>query len=557
MRGLSYAVMPLGSASHGYRGDMSESGRLVLVLGASGYVGGRLVPRLLEAGYRVRCLARSPQKLQGLPWADRVEIVHGDLLERGSIQPAFDDVDVVFHLVHSMGAHGDFAFADRRIARHVSRGAELAGVRRIVYLGGLGDITNETSEHLRSRAEVGEVLYESSVPTTILRAAIIVGSGSASFEMLRYLVERLPVMITPRWVSTRTQPIAIRDVLRYLVGVAEDDRPQWHVYDIGGPEVMTYLDMMTAYARVAGLRPRFIVKVPVLTPTLSSGWVNLFTPVPFGLAKPLIQSLASEVVVRADGEDIREVVPGDPLHYEESVRLALQRIKDQEVETSWRDADLAGHSPADPYPGDPDWTGGTLLSDIRERDVDASPEQVFAAVSRIGGDNGWPSYVWAWKLRGLLDRLIGGVGLRRGRRDPERLRVGDALDLWRVEELRQGAEHGDPWVIRLRMESKVPGKAWLEFKIIERGGEAASHVTQRALYSPRGVWGRLYWWVLLPIHPFVFTSQIAVIAKDAEEQARKGQQAEVTSSGELKAPPSGPDEGRLERDDPQPARTGG
>lgn len=534
---------------------MSETGRLVLVLGASGYVGGRLVPRLLEAGYRVRCLARSPQKLQALPWADRVEIVTGDLLQRESIQPAFADVDVVYHLVHSMGSQKDFAFADRKIARHVSRAAELAGVRQIVYLGGLGEITNETSEHLRSRAEVGDILFDSSVPTTILRAAIIVGSGSASFEMLRYLVERLPFMITPRWVSTRTQPIAIRDVLRYLAGVIDVERPGWHVYDIGGPEVMTYLDMMTTYARVAGLRPRLVLKVPVLTPTLSSGWVNLFTPVPYGLAKPLIKSLATEVVVRAGGEDIRKAVPGELLAYEESVRLALQRIKDHEVETSWRDADLAGHRPADPYSGDPDWTGGTLLTDIRERDVEASPEQVFAAVSRIGGDNGWPSYMWAWKLRGLLDRLIGGVGLRRGRRDPERLRVGDALDLWRVEELRQGGEQGEPWVIRLRMESKVPGKAWLEFSIIERGGEAASHVTQRALYSPRGVWGRLYWWVLLPIHPFVFTSQIAAIAKDAEEQARKGQQAEVTSSGELKVPPADPDAGRPGRDDPQPART--
>ncbi len=534
---------------------MSANGRRVLVLGSSGYVGGRLVPRLLAAGYQVRCLARSPQKLQGLPWASQVEIAQGDLLDRESIQPAFEGVHAVFHLVHSMGSQADFAFADRKIARHVSRASELAGVRRIVYLGGLGEITNETSEHLRSRAEVGDILYDSSVPTTILRAAIIVGSGSASFEMLRYLVERLPVMITPRWVSTRTQPVAVRDVLRYLVGVLEDDRPRWHVYDIGGPEVMTYLDMMQIYARVAGLRPRLIVKVPVLTPNLSAGWVNLFTPVPFGLAKPLIKSLATEVVVRPDGEDIREVVPGDPLPYEEAVRLALQRVHDHEVETSWRDADLAGHSPADPYPGDPEWTGGTLLTDVREREVAAEPRHVFAAVSRIGGDNGWPSYVWAWKLRGLLDRLIGGVGLSRGRRDPERLRVGDALDLWRVEEMREGRGDGDPWVLRLTMESKVPGRAWLEFRITERPG--GSTVTQRALFAPRGVWGRLYWWVLLPIHPFVFTSQVAAIAKDAEDLARRGSEAQLTSSGELKVPPADPAAEPAAPPGPQPARRAG
>jgi uncharacterized protein YbjT (DUF2867 family) len=534
---------------------MSEPGRLVLVLGASGYVGGRLVPRLLDAGYRVRCLARSPRKLSGLPWCERVEVVRGDLLDRDSIVPAFEGVHGVYHLVHSMGSQADFAYADRRIARHVSRAAELAGVRRIVYLGGLGEVDERTSEHLRSRAEVGDILHDSSVPTTILRAAIIVGSGSAAFEMLRHLVERLPVMVTPRWVSTRTQPIAIRDVLRYLVGVLEAGDDDWHVYDVGGPEVLTYLDMMQIYARVAGLPRRLVVKVPLLTPKLSSQWVNLFTPVPYGLARPLVESLANEVVVRP-GADIREVVPGEPLAYEEAVRLALARIRDHEVETSWRDADLAGRTPADPYPGDPGWTGGTLLKDVRTCEVAAGPEQVFAAVSRVGGERGWPSFGWAWRLRGELDRLVGGVGLRRGRRDPERLRVGDALDFWRVEEVRQGSG-GAPWVLRLRAEMRLPGRAWLEFRIDPRGDGRGATITQRALFSPRGVLGRAYWWVLLPIHSFVFTSMIAAIGRDAKRLAAEGRGAVVTSSGELRLPPAARAAAGGEPGAPPPARRAG
>ncbi len=512
---------------------MAVDRRLILVLGASGYVGGRLVPRLLEAGYRVRCVARTPQKLLALPWGAHVEIAQADLLERDSVLPAFEGVHAVYHLVHSMGAESDFAYADRRIARNVSRGAELAAVGRIVYLGGLGEITATTSEHLRSRAEVGDILYDSSVPTTILRAAIIVGSGSASFEMLRHLVERLPVMVTPRWVNTRTQPIAIGDVLRYLIGVVEHDDGAWHVYDIGGPEVMTYRAMMDTYARVRGLPKRLIVTVPLLTPRLSSHWVNLISPVPYGLARPLVDSLTSEVIVRRDGEDILSVVGGQPLPYAEALRLALRQVQDRGVETSWRDADLAGRTPADPFPGDPEWTGGTLLKDVRERVVDAAPEDVFAAVTRIGGENDWPSYGWVWRIRGRLDRLIGGVGLRRGRRDPERLRVGDALDFWRVEELTHGAA-GKEWVLRLRAEMKLPGRAWLEFRIREHDGGSA--ITQRALFAPKGLTGRLYWWVLLPIHPPIFTSQISAIARQAEVAGSRGRGA---LHGGLAAPTPG------------------
>lgn len=514
--------------------------RTVLVLGASGYIGGRLVPELLRAGHRVRCLVRSPNKLSEWPWVGDVEVVKGDLLDRESIMPAFEGVDVVVHLVHSLGQERDFAGADRKIARQVARAAELNGVQRIVYLGGLGEVNDKTSSHLRSRAEVGDILMDSSVPTTVLRAAVIVGSGSASFEMLRHLVEKLPVMVTPRWVHTRTQPIAVRDVLRYLVGVLADQSRAWHVFDIGGPQVLTYMEMMRIYARVAGLPRRLVVPVPVLSPRLSSHWVNLVTPVPFGLAQPLVESLSSEVVVRPDGERIADLVPGPTLPYEQAVRLALRRISDHEVTTSWRDADLRGQSPAEPYPGDPEWTGGTLLKDVRERHVAAGPGYVFDAVSRIGGQNGWPSFMWAWQIRGRLDRLMGGVGLRRGRRDPDRLRVGDAVDLWRVEDVRKGEGDG-LWLVRLRAEMRVPGRAWLEFRITAEADGRGSCLTQRALFAPRGLAGRVYWWVLVPIHPFIFNSMITELGRMAERAAALGHEPDLslTSTDGHSAPPAG------------------
>jgi uncharacterized protein YbjT (DUF2867 family) len=501
--------------------------RLVLVLGASGYVGGRLVPRLLRAGFRVRCLARTPSKLEGADWADQVEIVEGDLLEPATLPAAFEGVHAAFHLVHMMGAKADFERADREAAGNVARAAADAGVERIVYLGGLGEIDEATSPHLRSRAEVGEILLASPVPTTVLRAAVIIGSGSASFEMLRHLVEKLPVMVTPRWVDTRVQPIAIRDVLRYLVGVLDERDGANHVYDIGGPDVLTYLDMMQVYARVAGLPKRLIVKVPVLTPKLSSHWVNFVTPVPFGVAQPLVLSLSVEVVARPDGEDIRDVVPGEALSYEEALSLAIARVRDREVETSWRDAETAGRSPAEPYPGDPDWTGGTLYSDDRTATAHATAHDVFAAVSRIGGARGWPTHMWAWRLRGRLDQLVGGVGLRRGRRDPETLRVGDALDFWRVEDLREPDRTGDgSGLLRLHAEMRLPGRAWLEWRIhgaTDTPGQV--ELVQRALFAPRGLFGRLYWWALTPFHGPIFKSMVVALARTAEETAGRDSRA--------------------------------
>jgi uncharacterized protein YbjT (DUF2867 family) len=546
------------------RTSIEEDAARVLVLGATGYVGGRLVPRLLEAGYQVRCLARTPGKLAGLAWADDVEIVRGDLLEAATLTPAFDAVDIVVHLVHSMGSADQFAEADRRIARNVIRSAERGGARRIVYLGGLGEIDEHTSPHLRSRAEVAQILADGPVPATVLRAAVIIGSGSASFEMLRHLVEKLPVMITPRWVDTRVQPIAIRDVLRYCVGVlGGPEDPDDHDYDIGGPDVLTYLEMMQAYARQAGLPKRLVVKVPVLTPGLSSHWVNLMTPVPFGIARPLVSSLTNEVVVRPSSEDVTAVVPGSCIPYEQALRLALRRIRDADVETSWRDAGLAGRSPAEPYPGDPEWTGGTLLRDCQELDVDAPPLAVFRSVTGIGGARGWPTHMWAWRIRGHLDRLIGGVGLRRGRRDPQDLRVGDALDFWRVEDVRAPTDQpavggeGGAGILRLRAEMRLPGRAWLEWRMAH-GAKGGTHVTQRALFAPKGLFGRAYWYAMLPFHTFIFRSMLESLAADAVEQQRDRTGGALTSSGAPTGQPAGHGAGAsAPGPSPPPARRAG
>jgi uncharacterized protein YbjT (DUF2867 family) len=525
-------------------GDRSAGGPapLVCVLGATGYVGGRLVPRLLDAGFAVRCLVRSPGKLEQHPWAADVEVVQGSVTERADVDRALVGVDGVYHLVHQMGSATDFAAADRQAALNVAFAAASAGVRRIVYLGGLGEVEEDgsrhlTSRHLASRGEVADILAGGPVPVTVLRAAVIIGSGSASFEMLRHLTEKLPVMTCPRWVDTRVQPIAIRDVLRYLIAAMDLIDPADHDVDIGGPDVLTYREMMIRYARVAGLARRIVVTVPVLTPSLSSHWVNLVTPVPFGLARPLIESLTVDVVVRDGHEQGADLDPGPCLSYEEAVGLALERVADSEVETSWREADLVGRSPAEPYPGDPAWAGGVLYRDVRQARAAATPAAVFAAVSAIGGDRGWPTHRWAWVLRGWLDLLVGGVGLRRGRRDPHSLREGDAVDFWRVEQVVADQ------LVRLRAEMRVPGQAWLEFRI-EPDGDAAL-LTQRALFSPRGILGRLYWWVLAPLHGPIFTSMVQALA--AEAVAAEAVAAEtrrdppLTSSGAPTGPPAGPD----------------
>ncbi|MEU5591888.1 SDR family oxidoreductase [Streptomyces sp. NPDC020298] len=492
-------------------GDEAGAGPRCLVTGATGYIGGRLVPELLAAGYQVRCLARSPGKLRDHPWAGDVEVVRGDVTDAASVAAAMRDVDVAYYLVHALGTGRGFERTDSRAAAVFGEAARAAGVRRVVYLGGLtpaGVPEHALSPHLRSRAEVGRILLDSGVPTTVLRAAMIIGSGSASFEMLRYLTERLPVMVTPSWVRTRIQPVAVRDVLRALVGSAGMPHDVSRAFDLGGPDVLTYRDMMTRYAAVAGLPRRVIIPVPVLTPGLSSHWVGLVTPVPASLARPLTESLRHEVVCRE--QDITRYVPapaGHPVGFDEAVRLALRRVREAGVSTRWSSASVPG-APSDPLPTDPDWAGGSLYADQREARVDAPVDALWRVIEGVGGENGWYSFPLAWALRGWLDRLVGGVGLRRGRRDAQRLRAGDSLDFWRVEEIEPGR------LLRLRAEMRLPGLAWLEM-YAEPDGTGRSRYRQRALFHPRGLLGHAYWWSVSPFHALVFGGMARNIARVA------------------------------------------
>ena len=485
---------------------------LILVTGATGYIGGRLVGELLDAGYRVRCLARTPAKLESAVWRDEVEVIQGDI--EGDLTEAVSGTSAVYYLVHSIGEGSDWTAREAAAAANVRDAAAAAGVKRIVYLGGLGagdDAEEELSPHLRSRHRVGQELAAGPVPVTELRAAVIIGSGSASFEMLRYLVEVLPVMVTPKWVDTRCQPIAVRDVLRYLVEVLSVDAASGRVLEIGGPDVLTYREMMAVYAEEAGLRPRVVIPVPVLTPRLSSLWVGLVTPLPLALARPLVSSLVNEVVVRDDS--ILERCPGPRIDYRQSVQLALERVEARNVTTSWSGAGIA--SVAAPLPTDPGWSGGSVLRDVRERIVQASPEEVHRTVCGVGGTRGWYAGEWLWELRGLVDNVIGGPGMRRGRRDPDRLRVGDAVDFWRVETIEPGS------LLRLRAEMRLPGVAALEWRIEPLGstaGQARCRLVQTATFGPRGLWGRAYWYGVAPFHTFVFPGLVDGL-KDAAEQA--------------------------------------
>ncbi|MDI3385236.1 SDR family oxidoreductase [Streptomyces sp. B-S-A8] len=500
-----------------------------LVTGASGYVGGRLVPELVEAGHRVRCLARSPGKLRDHPWAGDAEVVRGDVTDEDSVAAAMRGVDVAYYLVHALGSGAGFEETDRRAARVFAEQAHAAGVRRIVYLGGLtprGVPEAELSPHLRSRAEVGRIFLDGPVPATVLRAAVVIGSGSASFEMLRYLTERLPVMVTPSWVHTRTQPIGVRDVLRYLVGSATMPQDVDRAFDIGGPDVLTYRQMMRRYADVARLRKRLILPVPMLTPGLSSHWVGLVTPVPASIARPLTESLRHEVVCHE--HDIARYVPdppGRPLPFDEALALALRRVREAQVATRWSSASVPG-APSDPLPTDPDWAGGSLYEDERHLPVDVSTDVLWKVIEGIGGDNGWYSLPLAWAVRGWLDRFVGGVGLRRGRRDAERLRVGDSLDFWRVEEIEPGH------LLRLRAEMRLPGLAWLEM-YAEVDDTGRTRYRQRALFHPRGLLGHAYWWSVFPFHAVVFGG----MARNITQAAAKGMSAHRNTS---RSGPGGP-----------------
>ncbi|QXJ22243.1 SDR family oxidoreductase [Actinomadura graeca] len=494
------------------RGTDDDGGLLCLVTGASGYIGGRLVPELLDAGHTVRCMVRSARRLRDHPWAGRVEIVEADATDPEATARAMDGVDVAYYLIHAIGGNGGFADTDRKAARTFAAAARDAGVGRLVYLGGM-DPEEELSPHLRSRAEVGQIMLGSGVPAVWLRAAVIIGSGSASFEMLRYLTERLPVMVTPKWVHTRIQPIAIRDVLHYLVASATLPAEVSRGFDIGGPDILTYADMMRRYAAVAGLKRRVIVPVPLLSPWLSSLWVGGITPVPGALARPLVESLRNEVVCSEN--DIARYVPPPPegpIGFDRSVALALRRVRDADVATRWSSAAVPG-APSDPLPTDPDWAGGSLYTDERTCRADAPPERLWDVVEGIGGERGWYSFPVAWWARGLIDRLVGGVGLRRGRRDPRRLRIGETVDFWRVEEKETGR------LLRLRAEMRLPGLAWLELGVSREDGreDGRAVLTQRALFHPRGLAGHLYWWAFRPFHDRIFGVMCRGIARAAEE----------------------------------------
>lgn len=482
---------------------------LCLVTGVTGYIGGRLVPWLLERGYRVRVLTRDRDRLQGRGWIEAVEVVEADVLKPDTLPQAMEGVDMAYYLIHSMSGtkNEEFHERDMRAARNFGEAALQHGLQRIIYLGGLGNPDDELSKHLRSRQKTGDCLRESGVPVTEFRAAIVVGSGSKSFEMMRYLTDRVPVMICPRWVYSRVQPIAIRDVLQYLVGALEKSETRDQIIQIGGKDVITYADMMRTYANINNLR-RWLVSVPVLTPRLSSYWVHWVTPIPASLAQPLIEGLRNDVVVHDDSA-ARFFPAITPMSYEDAVRRALDKVTDQrEVETTWNDALIS--SKGDELPVELETKEG-LTIERRVRHIAVDPGQVFRAYSSLGGEKGWLTYEWAWKLRGVLDRLVGGVGFRRGRRDARLLRVGDALDFWRVEAIRPNR------LLRLRAEMKVPGRAWLEFQSLpdEEGG---TKLVQTAYFEPKGLPGLMYWYLLYPLHALIFSSMIDHVARDAKEE---------------------------------------
>ncbi|WP_430869172.1 SDR family oxidoreductase [Demequina aurantiaca] len=481
---------------------------LVLILGATGYIGGRLVPRLLAGGYRVRVLSRSSGRIQALPWADDVETVEGDAADPEAMDLAMRDVDIVYYLVHSMTSGHDYGKLDRAIAINVALRAAEQQVGRIIYLGGLHPDGVELSPHLASRKEVGDILLASATPTIVLQAGVVIGAGSASFEMIRHLTEVLPYMPAPKWVRNYIQPIAVRDVVYYLLGAARSEPGANGTYDIGGPDVFRYSKMMNGYAYVAGLPRRHIAALPVLTPGLASHWVGLVTPVPRQIARPLVESLVHTCVVKDDAIDgLVPPPPGGLTGYLEAVRWALGRMEIDQVETSWVDARVAD-APSDPMPSDPDWAGRTVFQDERTRATTADSTSVWKVISQIGGATGWYSASVLWASRGLIDRLSGGIGSQRGRRGYDGLRVGDAIDVWRVEHVEPGR------LVRLRAEMRVPGSAWLELSVDPT--DEGSDYRQRAVFFPRGLTGRLYWLSMLPFHGLIFSGMVNRIVAEAE-----------------------------------------
>lgn len=482
--------------------------RPILVTGATGYIGSRLVPRLLEENYKVRVFARSEKKLRSRSWGKHpnLEVFIGDVFDLESLGKACDGSSIIYYLVHSMlPEQKDFEQADRIAAENITATAEAKEVERIIYLGALGEEQYGLSKHLKSRAEVAKIISSGKVPATTLRAAMIIGSGSASFEILRYLVDRLPVMITPKWLETPSQPIAIRNVIEYLVRCLNHQETRGKTYDIGGSEVLTYRRLMEIYAKEANLPKRLVIPVPVLTPRLSSYWIHLVTPVPASIARPLAEGLKNPVVCQND--DIRKIIQQDILSPSEAVHRALHKLNDNEVTSHWTDA---GYMPSMEsfLEGDPNWAGGTTFKDKRDIEIHGDTDNVWKVIEGIGGKRGWYHANWLWVVRGFLDRMAGGVGLRRGRRDDDKVMPGDALDFWRVLKVEKGKE------LLLFAEMKLPGRATLEFRV-DDGNNNQSRLSQIARFKPKGLLGILYWYLVFPIHSYVFKGLLEKIVKIA------------------------------------------
>jgi len=468
----------------------------ILVIGASGYIGSQLIPVLLEKGHKVRALVRNRKKISVYDWHIECDIREGDVLDSSFSDRELQNINIVYYLLHSMGnPKGDFTRLDRLAARKTADMSRSAGVDRIIYLGGLGRRDIEQSLHLKSRHEVGDILRTSSVPVTEFRAAVIIGAGSFSFEMVHHLTNRLPVMICPRWVITRTQPISIDDVIRYLAAAIDTPESSGRIIDIGGPEVLTYRDMMLTVARVLGLK-RWLIQVPVLTPRLSSYWVGLVTPIPIQPARALIEGVRHETICENDYS--MEFFDIQPCPFEAAVRKALSAVlpESRDTEENKYQSIIKRIEPSH------------ILTDRQQTTINAPVDRVFNTVASIGGENGWYYADWLWKIRGLIDELCGGVGLRRGRRDDTALKQGEALDFWRVEELDQGQR------LLLRAEMKVPGKAWLEFEVSPIDHKRC-HLIQTARFYPRGLAGIFYWYGIYPVHSLVFKGLVSAIARKA------------------------------------------
>jgi uncharacterized protein YbjT (DUF2867 family) len=479
-----------------------EKSNLIFIAGATGYIGGRLLTVLETKGYRVRCLARQPEYLRPRIGSG-TQVVPGDVFAPETLDAALSGVDQAYYLVHSMGSGDSFEERDRIGARNFAASARRAGVRRIIYLGGLGG-GDALSSHLRSRQEIGNILRESGVPVIELRASIVIGSGSLSFEMIRALVERLPVMITPRWVSVTAQPIAVRDVLDYLVSALELPMPASRIFEIGGKDRVSYRDIMAEYARQRGLR-RIMISVPVITPRLSSLWLALITPIYARTGRKLVDSIRNPTIVRDPAAlatfNIR------PLGMSAAIAAALRNEDREFAATRWSDSlSAAGAQPT--------WGGvrfGNRLVDARVADVNVPSERVFAVICRLGGATGWYYANWLWQLRGWCDLLVGGVGLRRGRRHPEELRVGDALDFWRVEAIDLNRR------LRLLAEMKLPGRAWLEYVLEPHG--SGTRIIQNAIFDPAGLAGLAYWYAVYPLHRILFGGMLSAVGREAEQIA--------------------------------------